>query len=72
MKLSKADLEHMLRLGPESLPSCAYDRALVQHAEHMGFGRALQLIAGAWGRKDPIGAFTIGPCRGTLASEVKP
>jgi hypothetical protein len=32
--------------------------------ETWGYGNVMQVIANAWGDKDPSGALTVGPCRG--------
>ena len=62
------ELEDVLRL-------CASDRqriyapedpAVLALCEHYGYGAVMDSAARQWRRRDPMGAFTCGPCIGTL------
>lgn len=46
----------------------APEDAVVQAlCERIGYGAVMDAAARLWGRKDGVGAFTVGPCRGTVA-----
>lgn len=47
------------------------DPAVLALCERHGFGAVMDSAQRQWARKDPVGAFTIGPCVGSFSYEKK-
>ncbi len=49
-------LAYISQIQAEVLPLC----------QAYGYGAVMQAAAELWAKKDPVGALTIGPCRGMV------
>lgn len=47
-------------------------KSVLRVCETWGYGNVMQVIANAWADKDPLGALTVGPCRGTVERHQQP
>jgi len=47
-------------------------KTVLKACETWGYGNVMQVIADAWADKDPVGALTVGPARGTVERRQPP
>lgn len=69
MSKYKEEIKLLLRNADRRININAPEDEMIKNiCEKIGYGAVMDSVARQWQRKDPIGAFTTGPCRGTLLS----
>lgn len=70
------DLFHLLRMILDSSAdretlSAPEDELVEALCERIGYGAVMDSAARQWRRKDPVGAFLVGPCIGSVEAAVR-
>jgi hypothetical protein len=68
LSTSSPALRDVLQLCPPSVRDERVDSIVKSLCEQHGYGAVMDSAARLWRAKDPIGAFLVGPCVGTMTS----